>query len=174
MASSNIMYPMLAVVNIINVGRDLNTAPAQYSLISVSTMCPAVMFAASRNDSVIGRTRILVVSIMTRNGFSHSGAPSGRKWAVDFFGEYLNVEINILNHIGNPINRVMIRCLDEDIEYGIIPIILIVMIIINSLATVEESPLMLIAVVRNICVIIKFVIGMNILLFRCDVFHIPD
>jgi len=42
-------------------------------------MCPALMLAASRNDSVIGRTMILVVSIITRNGFSQSGAPSGRK-----------------------------------------------------------------------------------------------
>jgi len=37
------------------------------------------MLAASRNDSVAGRTIILVVSISTRNGFSQSGAPSGRK-----------------------------------------------------------------------------------------------
>jgi hypothetical protein len=50
-------------------------------------MCPAVMFAASRNDKVIGRTMILVVSIITRNGFSHSGAPSGKKCATDFLGE---------------------------------------------------------------------------------------
>ena len=62
-------------------------APTQYSLISVSTICPAVILAANRNESVIGRTKILVVSIRTRNGFNHSGAPSGKKCATDFFGE---------------------------------------------------------------------------------------
>ena len=45
-------------------------------------MCPALMLAASRNDRVIGRTRILVVSIRTRNGFSHEGAPPGRSEAA--------------------------------------------------------------------------------------------
>src|SRR5271166_3627897 len=101
------MYPILADVSITNVDSDLNTAPAQYNLISVSTMWPAVMFAASRNDSVIGRTKILVVSIITKNGFNHSGAPSGRKWAVDFLEEYINVEISILSHIGRPISKVI-------------------------------------------------------------------
>lgn len=43
------------------------------------TMCPALIFAASRNDRVNGRTITLVVSISTRNGLSQSGAPSGRK-----------------------------------------------------------------------------------------------
>jgi hypothetical protein len=37
----------------------------------------AVILAANWKDSVTGRTKILVVSIITRNGFSHSGAPSG-------------------------------------------------------------------------------------------------
>jgi hypothetical protein len=44
------------------------------------------MFAANRNDSVRGRTVILVVSIRMRNGFSHAGAPSGRKCATNAFG----------------------------------------------------------------------------------------
>ena len=39
---------------------------------SPNTMCPAVMFAASRNDRVSGRTSTLVVSMSTRNGFSRS------------------------------------------------------------------------------------------------------
>lgn len=49
-------------------------------------MCPALMLAASRNDKVNGRTRILVVSISTRNGFSHKGAPSGRKCETNDLG----------------------------------------------------------------------------------------
>jgi hypothetical protein len=42
-------------------------------------MCPALIFAASRNDKVIGRTIIEDDSISTRNGFNQSGAPSGSK-----------------------------------------------------------------------------------------------
>jgi hypothetical protein len=48
-------------------------------LIKDKTICPAVILAANRNDRVIGRTMILVLSIKTRNGFNQSGAPSGRK-----------------------------------------------------------------------------------------------
>lgn len=95
---------------------DENMALAQYSLINVSTMCPAVMFAANRNDKVIGRTDTLIVSIITRNGFNHSGAPSGRKWAIDFLGLNVNEDRIILNHIGSPIDNVKIRCLEDDRE----------------------------------------------------------
>jgi hypothetical protein len=42
-------------------------------------MWPALMLAAKRKDRVSGRTRILVDSIRTRNGFSHVGAPSGNR-----------------------------------------------------------------------------------------------
>ncbi len=126
-----------------------NSAPTQYSLISVSTMCPAVILAANRNDNVIGRTRILVVSMSTRNGFNHSGAPSGKKCAIDFFGEYVNDEMIILNHIGSPIDRVRIRWLDDDNEYGTIPIRLIRIIKVNNVVTVEDIPFRLMAVVRD-------------------------
>lgn len=122
-------------------------------------MWPAVIFAANRNDSVIGRTRILVVSIITRNGFSHSGAPSGRKWAIDFFGEWANDEIIILSHIGSPIDNVRIRCLDEDSEYGTIPIKLIRIIIINRVVTIDDIPFRFRDVVRDNCVIIVSIIG---------------
>jgi len=115
-ASSNAIYPLDSVSKNKNDEVDENIAPTQYNLIKVSTMCPAVIFAASRKDSVIGRTKILVVSISTRNGFNHSGAPSGKKWATDFLGEWANDEMIIDNHIGNPIDSVMIKCLDEDSE----------------------------------------------------------
>lgn len=42
-------------------------------------MCPAVILAANRNDRVIGWTNTLIVSVSTKNGFSHVGAPSGKK-----------------------------------------------------------------------------------------------
>lgn len=112
-------------------------------------MCPAVIFAANRNDRVIGRTRILVVSIITKNGFSHSGAPSGRKCATDFLGENENDEMIILSHMGRPIESVKIRCLDDDSEYGIIPIKLIPIIVINSAVTIDDIPFRLIDSVRD-------------------------
>lgn len=95
---------------------DVNNALAQYSLIKVSTICPAVILAASRNDRVIGRTDTLIVSISTRKGLSHSGAPSGRKWAIDFFGLKAKDEIISLSHIGRPIDSVKIKCLEDDSE----------------------------------------------------------
>jgi len=52
---------------------------AAYIFTNLNTMCPALIFAANRKDRVNGRTEILVVSIKIRNGFSHVGAPSGKK-----------------------------------------------------------------------------------------------
>jgi hypothetical protein len=143
------MYPLDNDNRKINDVVDENIAPTQYSLISVSTICPAVMFAASRKDRVIGRTRILVVSISTKNGFSHSGAPSGRKCATDFFGECANDDRIIDSHIGSPIDRVIMRCLDEDNEYGIIPIKLIKIIATNNVVTRDDMPFKLIDIVRD-------------------------
>lgn len=54
---------------------------------NVITMWPALMFAASRKDKVKGRTRILIVSTRTKKGFSQSGAPGGRRLAVNFLKE---------------------------------------------------------------------------------------
>lgn len=122
-------------------------------------MWPAVMLAANRNDSVMGRTKILVVSIITKNGFSHSGAPSGRKCAIDFFVCNVNEEIIILNHIGRPIERVRIKCLDDDSEYGIIPAKLIKMIKMNNVVISEDIPFKLMDIVRESWVIIVSIMG---------------
>lgn len=110
------MYPLDKISKNIKDEVDENIAPTQYNLIKVNTMWPAVMLAANRKDKVIGRTMILVVSIITKNGFSHSGAPSGRKCAIDFLGEYENEDRIIDNHIGKPIDSVIIKCLEEDNE----------------------------------------------------------
>ncbi len=72
-------------------------------------MWPALMLAARRNDRVRGRTINLVVSMSTRNGFSQSGAPSGRKWAIEAIGALLIEDIIILSHRGNPYVSVKIR-----------------------------------------------------------------
>ena len=45
-------------------------------------MWPALIFAAKRKDRVAGRTEILIVSTITKNGLSHPGAPLGKKVAV--------------------------------------------------------------------------------------------
>jgi hypothetical protein len=103
-------------------------------------MCPAVIFAANRNDRVSGRTNTLVVSINTRNGFSQSGAPSGRKCAVDCLGACMNLEIIILIHSGKPIVRVIIKCLESLKVYGNIPIRLIAISVKNSGAIIEDKP----------------------------------
>lgn len=75
-------------------------------------MWPALILAARRNDRVRGRTTILVVSMITRNGFSQSGAPSGNRWAIVFFGLRNVLDRINLSHIGNPRERVNIKCLD--------------------------------------------------------------
>lgn len=92
---------------------DVKSAVAPYNPSRLSTMCPALMLAASRNDKVSGRTVILVDSISTRNGFSQSGAPSGRKWAINIFGNLVRLDKIIDIHSGSPRDRVKIRCLDK-------------------------------------------------------------
>lgn len=84
---------------------------AAYDLIRDRTTWPAVMLAASRKDRVRGRTRILDVSMRIRNGLSQSGAPSGRRWAIDWRGLNMKEEMIILSQAGSPIDRVMKRCL---------------------------------------------------------------
>ena len=64
------------------------------------------MFAASRKDKVIGRTKVLTVSIRIKNGFSHEGAPPGRSDAKVV--DVLNFTLDTirLNHKGRPRERV--------------------------------------------------------------------
>lgn len=61
---------------------------------------------------MIGRTAILVDSIRTRNGLSHSGAPSGSRWAVVAFVFQTMLDIISMSHRGRPNDNVKIRCLD--------------------------------------------------------------
>lgn len=75
-------------------------------------MWPALMFAASRNESVAGRTEILIVSAMARKGFNQSGAPSGRSAATKALVFFMADLMIIVSHRGSPNVRVNIRCLD--------------------------------------------------------------
>src|SRR5277367_75246 len=112
-------------------------------LISPNTMCPALMFAASRNDRVNGRTIILVVSMIIKNGFNQSGAPSGRKCAIEAFVFLLNLDRINVNHIGNPIDMVKIKWLDKLNVYGIRPVRLIIIIDAKIGVINEPDPLRL-------------------------------
>ena len=68
----------------------------------VRTIWPALIFAASRTDRVIGRTSILTVSIKIRKGLSHAGAPAGRRDASVVKGLKDNLEIISASQRGNP------------------------------------------------------------------------
>lgn len=113
-ASSNIIYPMWIGSTIINVREiPVNIRATAYEPIKARTMCPALMLAASRNDKVAGRTEILIVSARTRNGFSQSGAPSGRSAAVNDFKFFVIDLMIIANHIGRPNDSVNSRWLED-------------------------------------------------------------
>lgn len=77
----------------------------------VIIMCPAVILAANRNDSVIGRTRALSVSINTSGGFNHAGAPPGKSAAAKDSGACSRLEIIRASHSGSPKVRVKMRWL---------------------------------------------------------------
>lgn len=67
----------------------------------VKITCPAVRFAASRNDKVKGRTRLLIISTVARNGARISGAPSGISFARgDVIGVEAFLMINRPIHVG--------------------------------------------------------------------------
>ena len=69
------------------------------------------MLAASRKDSVMGRRRILAVSIMMSGGLSHAGAPEGNREAAKYEGELITEETMRASHIGSPRLSVNRRCL---------------------------------------------------------------
>lgn len=81
-----------------------------------------------------------MVSIITKNGFSQSGAPSGSKCATVFFGLCADLEIMNLSQIGNPRTKVKIRCLEVLKVYGTIPIRLIITSIMNTDDRIEDLP----------------------------------
>lgn len=71
-------------------------------LARVNIIWPALILAASRKDKVIGRTKVLRVSIITRKGFNHIGAPEGRRWAANDLGLNVAPERIIISQIGKP------------------------------------------------------------------------
>lgn len=68
--------------------------------------------------------------------------------------------------MGSPIDRVIIRCLDEDGQYGTMPIKFIKIIKINRFIIIDDRPFNRRDVVRNNCAIINCDIGDRRLFFR--------
>lgn len=90
---------------------DENSVTERQILISINTMCPALMLAASRNGSVIGRTRILTDSIRMIGGDSQSGVLLGRRCATTVFGSLKIADRISISHRGRAKVRVNARCL---------------------------------------------------------------
>lgn len=103
-------------------------------------MWPALIFAANRKDKVNGRTKILVVSIKIKNGFSQVGAPSGNRWAIDDLAFFINDEMINDIHNGKPKDIVKIKWLDNLNVYGFIPIRLIIIIDENKIVIIKVDP----------------------------------
>jgi len=150
-AISNKIYRIDIITNIVAYLFILAVIFALYVLINDRIMCPALIFAANRNDSVIGRIEILVVSIRMRNGFSHAGALFGKNCAIKYLGLYIILDIIIANHIGSPKTSVKIRCLDRGIIYGFKPIKLINIIIKKNEDIIFTRPLICVDNVHISC-----------------------
>ena len=107
------------------------------------------MLAASRNDRVKGRTLILIVSIITKNGLSQCGAPPGKRLAAHL--EVLKITADIIrdSHKGKPNLIVKSKCLENLNTAGSSPIKLILIIIINNLTITILNPLILLPRVRE-------------------------
>ena len=80
------------------------------------------MFAVSRTDKVIGRTIILTVSIITKNGFKGAGAPIGNSPATTELGLKKIAEIINESHKGKPRDKETAKCLVGLKTYGISPL----------------------------------------------------
>lgn len=113
------------------------------------------MFAASRNESVAGRTTVLMVSASVRKGFNQEGAPSGRSAAINEEMFCFADLIIRASHKGRPKVRVNNRCLDEGSTYGISPVQLVIIINRNRGEIIDVIPLIDLPSVRDIWSFIK-------------------
>lgn len=107
----------------------------------------------------------LEVSMRTKNGFSQSGAPSGRKWAIEAIGEEENEDKIILIHSGRPHVKVKMRWLEILKKYGIRPIRFIIIMVVNREDISSIISLKLLRNVRLSCaMIIEPMINRSILI----------
>lgn len=77
----------------------------------VSRRCPAIMFAANRTESVIGRIMFLTISIITIKGINTGGVPLGTKWAKKFVILLIILYRINLTQRGKAKERVIAKCL---------------------------------------------------------------
>ncbi len=96
------------------------------------------MLALSRNERVIGRIIILIVSINTSGLASHRGAPEGSSEPVASFKFRQNPDINRLSQRFNPNVNEKNRWVETANVYGSIPIRLIRIRVKNSLVRIED------------------------------------
>jgi len=107
------------------------------------------MFAANRNERVSGRTATLVVSTTTRNGFNQSGAPSGRRCAIEAVKFFVKVDKMKDNHSGKARDNVITKCLVKLNTYGFNPIRLVITTIRNKVEIIDADPFRLMVKVRD-------------------------
>lgn len=145
------MYPTWEGSSIMNIGRFcVRRSEITYEPINAKTICPALIFAASRNDKVAGRTTVLIVSASVRKGFNQAGAPSGRRAAVNEEMLCFAELIIKASHKGRPNESVNRRCLDEGRTKGINPVQFVIIRNKNKGDTSEDIPLIDFPRVRDI------------------------
>ncbi len=98
-----------------------------------------------------GRTEILIVSIKTRKGFNHVGAPPGRIPAKKFEGEFEIEDIIRANHNGNAKLKVKNRWLEDLKTYGSSPVKLTVITMEKRDTKIGENPFRFFPKVRVLC-----------------------
>lgn len=108
----------------------------------------------------------LLVSITIRKGLSQSGAPSGRRCAIDAFRSFVNVEKINDSHIGKPKVRVIMRWLVTLKVYGFRPIMFAIISVGKIVEIMEVDPFNLFVYVRDSCIKIKVYIISDIVLIR--------
>lgn len=127
---------------IVDWGFNLTKPPIKNVLARVNMMCPALILAASRKESVNGRRKFLNVSISTKKGFNQVGAPAGSRCARNDFGSWDKADRIIIIHKGIPKENEKRMCEDNLNEYGSSPIKLIEISNIKSGTRSEALPFM--------------------------------
>lgn len=122
--------------------------------IKLRTIWPALILATNRTERVMGRTKILTVSINTKKGFNQSGAPPGNNPAIKVEGEFINLESNKANHKGNPKIKLKTIWLLYLNLYGRSPHKFTIINIIKSDTTNELKPFKWNEKVREDCIFI--------------------
>ena len=153
--TSNRMYPICEEMkqNAVSISRNNHTAV--YVPISVRTICPAVMLAASRKERVSGRESVLRVSTRTRNGVSQEGAPLGERLAVVCMMLNVMAERIIVSHNGKPklaVNKMWLVRLNM---YGVSPTKLATIRTMNRVEITVGSPRIWRMFVWAVCRVIK-------------------